>query len=87
MSYSYGGTLHELPFSAYETVLVDVMEGDMTLFTRGDQAEEAWRVVDPILEAWAPKPARDLPVYEAGSWGPEVGDALIARDGHAWRRP
>ena len=87
MSYSYGGTLHELPFSAYETVLVDVMEGDMTLFTRGDQAEEAWRVVDPVLKAWAPKPARDLPVYEAGSWGPEVGDALIARDGHAWRRP
>ena len=41
----------------------------------------------PVLEAWAPKPARDLPVYEAGSWGPEVGDALIARDGHAWRRP
>ena len=47
MDYSYGTTLHELPFSAYETVLVDAMEGDMTLFKRGDQVEEAWRIVGP----------------------------------------
>jgi len=87
MDYSYGTTLHELPFSAYETVLVDAMEGDMTLFTRGDQAEEAWRIVGPVLEAWAAKPERDIPIYEAGSWGPEAADALIARDGHSWRRP
>jgi glucose-6-phosphate 1-dehydrogenase len=86
MDYSYGTTLHELPFSAYETVLVDAMEGDMTLFTRGDQAEEAWRIVGPVLEAWAAKPGRDIAIYEAGGWGPEAADALIARDGHAWRR-
>ena len=47
MDYSYGTTLHELPFSAYETLLVDAMEGDMTLFNRGDQVEEAWRIVEP----------------------------------------
>ena len=87
MDFSYGTTLHELPFSAYETVLVDAMEGDMTLFTRGDQAEEAWRIVGPVLEAWARRPERDIPIYEAGSWGPEAADALIARDGHSWRRP
>ena len=87
MDYSYGVTLHELPFSAYETVLVDAMEGDMTLFTRGDQAEEAWRIVGPVLEAWAKRPERELSIYEAGSWGPEAADALIARDGHSWRRP
>ena len=87
MDYSYGITLHELPFSAYETVLVDAMEGDMTLFTRGDQAEEAWRIVGPVLEAWAKPPERDISIYEAGSWGPEAADALIARDGHSWRRP
>ena len=87
MDYSYGVTLHELPFSAYETVLVDAMEGDMTLFTRGDQAEEAWRIVGPVLEAWAKRPARDISIYEAGSWGPEAADALIARSGHSWRRP
>jgi glucose-6-phosphate 1-dehydrogenase len=87
MDYSYGGTLKELPFSAYETVLVDAMEGDMTLFKRGDQVEQAWRLMDPILEAWKQPPARGLPIYEAGSWGPEAADALVARDGHVWRRP
>ena len=87
MDYSYGTTLHELPFTAYETVLVDAMEGDMTLFTRGDQAEEAWRIVGPILEEWAARPGREIPIYEAGSWGPESADSLIAGDGHTWRRP
>jgi glucose-6-phosphate 1-dehydrogenase len=87
MDYSYGGTLKELPFSAYETVLVDAMEGDMTLFKRGDQVEQAWRLMEPILEAWKTPPGRGLPIYEAGSWGPEAADALVARDGRVWRRP
>jgi glucose-6-phosphate 1-dehydrogenase len=87
MDYSYGGTLKELPFSAYETVLLDAMEGDMTLFKRGDQVEQAWRLMDPILAAWKTPPARGLPIYEAGSWGPEAADALVARDGRVWRRP
>jgi glucose-6-phosphate 1-dehydrogenase len=87
MDFSYGTTLHELPCSANETVLVDAMEGDMTLFTRGDQAEEAWRIVGPVLGAWARRPEHAISIYEAGSWGPEAADALIARDGHTWRRP
>ncbi len=87
MDYAYGTTLHELPFTAYETVLVDAMEGDMTLFTRGDQAEEAWRIVGPVLDEWAARTDHDLPIYESGGWGPEAADALIANDGHAWRRP
>jgi len=87
MDYSYGGTLKELPFSAYETVLLDAMEGDMTLFKRGDQVEQAWGLMEPILEAWKKPPARGLPIYEAGSWGPEAADALVARDGRVWRRP
>ncbi len=87
MDYSYGGTLKELPFSAYETVLVDAMEGDMTLFKRGDQVEQAWRLMEPILQAWRTAPPRGLPIYEAGSWGPEAADALVARDGRVWRRP
>lgn len=86
MQYSYGGTLYELPFRAYETVLIDVMEGDMTLFTRADQAEEAWRIVSPVLEEWSRRPAGPIPMYEAGSWGPEAADALLAADGRAWRR-
>jgi glucose-6-phosphate 1-dehydrogenase len=87
MDYSYGGTLYELPFRAYETVLVDVMEGDMTLFTRADQAEEAWRIVEPVLRAWSQTPQMAMPMYEAGSWGPEAADALLAADGRKWRRP
>ena len=87
MDYSYGSTLAELPFSAYETVLVDAMEGDMTLFTRADQAEESWRVMGSILEEWETGPPRGISIYEAGSWGPEAADALIARDGQTWRRP
>jgi len=87
MDYSYGTTLNELPFSAYETVLVDAMEGDMTLFTRGDQAEEAWRIVAPVLKRGRSGRRRDISIYEAGSWGPEAADALMARDGHSWRQP
>ena len=87
MDYSYGSTLRELPFSAYETVLVDVMQGDMTLFKRGDQIEEAWRIMEPVLEAWSTASRRGIPIYEAGTWGPEAADALVARDGNSWRRP
>ncbi len=87
MDFSYGSALNELPFSAYETVLVDAMEGDMTLFTRGDQVEQAWGIMQPVLDAWGPTPSRPLPIYDAGTWGPEAADALIAADGHTWRRP
>jgi glucose-6-phosphate 1-dehydrogenase len=87
MDYSYGGALRELPFSAYETVLVDAIEGDMTLFKRGDQVEQAWRIMQPILDGWGPPPPRPLPIYESGTWGPEAADALIAHDGHTWRQP
>jgi glucose-6-phosphate 1-dehydrogenase len=87
MDYSYGSSLRELPFSAYETVLVDVIQGDITLFKRGDQVEEAWGTMAPILEAWSTAPRGRLPIYEAGMWGPEAADALVARDGNAWRRP
>ncbi len=87
MDYSYGSSLRELPFSAYETVLVDAMQGDMTLFKRGDQVEEAWHIMQPLLDAWSTAPRGRLPIYEAGTWGPEAADALVARDGNAWRRP
>ena len=81
MDFSYGTTLNELPFSAYETLLLDCMTGDQTLFNRDDQVELAWRVVDPILDAWRGSTARDVMVYEAGTWGPEAADTLVARTG------
>ena len=87
MNFSYGSGLEELPFSAYETLLLDCMVGDQTLFNRDDQVEEAWRVVEPILDAWHNAPDQSVMIYEAGTWGPEAADTLVANDGHVWRRP
>jgi glucose-6-phosphate 1-dehydrogenase len=87
MEFKYGSTLNELPFGAYETLLLDCMEGDSTRFNRADQVEESWRAVMPILNSWKTVPRRGVMIYEAGSWGPEAAEALLARDGRAWRRP
>lgn len=69
---------------AYETLLLDVMEGNATLFMRKDQVEAAWKIIMPILEAWENRAPSNFPNYAPGSWGPEDAEALIARDGHQW---
>jgi len=69
---------------AYETLLEDVIEGNPTLFMRADQVEAAWKVITPIMEAWANRQPVDFPNYSPDSWGPEDAEALIARDGHNW---
>lgn len=69
---------------AYETLLLDAMEGDATLFMRSDQVEVAWEVITPILETWSSRPSLEFANYAAGTWGPENAEALIARDGHTW---
>lgn len=69
---------------AYETLLLDVMEGNPTLFMRADQVEAAWKVITPIMKAWESRPPVDFPNYAPDSWGPEDAEALIARDGHNW---
>jgi glucose-6-phosphate 1-dehydrogenase len=76
---SIGGTPE-----AYETLLLDVMLGDPTLFMRADQVEAAWAVIMPIVETWDNKPSLEFPNYAAGMWGPENAEALIARNGHTW---
>jgi glucose-6-phosphate 1-dehydrogenase len=85
MTFSYAGGFGASDHSAYETLLVDCMLGDATLFTRSDAVEAAWRVVDPIIAAM--EHASQLPTYPAGSWGPAESDALIAGDGASWRAP
>jgi Glucose-6-phosphate dehydrogenase, C-terminal domain/NAD binding domain of 6-phosphogluconate dehydrogenase len=70
---------------AYETLLLDVMNNDPTLFMRADQVEAAWQILMPVLEVWAVSNPRNFPNYAAGSWGPKVADELLAREGHAWR--
>jgi glucose-6-phosphate 1-dehydrogenase len=83
MDFQYGSSfLHESP-EAYERLLHDALLGDATLFTRADEVEAAWRIVDPVLDAWA---AGGAPApYEAGSAGPATADELPARDDRAWR--
>jgi glucose-6-phosphate 1-dehydrogenase len=69
---------------AYETLLLDVMEGNATQFMRADQVEAGWKVVMPIIEAWEQRDPIDFPNYAPDSWGPEDAEALIARDGKNW---
>jgi glucose-6-phosphate 1-dehydrogenase len=68
---------------AYERLLLDALAGRLNLFVRSDEQEQAWRWVEPILDAWRKDTAGPRP-YAAGSWGPAAASALIARDGFAW---
>ena len=86
MDFTYGSAFSVDSPDAYETLILDALLGDASLFTRADEVEEAWGVVTPIIEAWTAQPRPDFPNYEAGSWGPPEADELLARDGRRWRR-
>jgi glucose-6-phosphate 1-dehydrogenase len=77
---SFGKTT--LP-DAYERLLLDVLNGDASLFTRADEVETAWALIDPIIQAWESQKKPPV-VYEPGSWGPEEADDLLARDKRQW---
>jgi glucose-6-phosphate 1-dehydrogenase len=83
MQFLYGTAFMSESPEAYERLIMDAMRGDATLFTRNDEVEAQWRIVDPILEAWASIPG-PIPQYPAGSGGPEEADELLA-DEHRWR--
>jgi glucose-6-phosphate 1-dehydrogenase len=68
---------------AYERLLLDTLTGDASLFTRADEVETAWGLMDPILEAWESN-GQPLATYEPGTWGPAEADELLARDGRTW---
>ena len=86
MDFTYGSAFSVDSPDAYETLILDALLGDASLFTRADEVEEAWSIVDPIITAWAEMPAPDFPNYEAGTWGPGAADDLLAREGRRWRR-
>jgi len=87
MEFSYGSAFGEAGPDAYERLLLDVIRGDPTLFTRRDEVEAEWAIVQPILDAWAdPAAAAPFP-YAAGSWGPEEADTMISLTDRTWRRP
>jgi glucose-6-phosphate 1-dehydrogenase len=87
MNFYYREAFGAAPGEAYETLLLDAMRGDLTLFNRNDEVEVAWSLVAPILERWMQAPPPEFPNYAAGTWGPDAANQLLARDGRAWRAP
>ena len=86
MNFNYSEAFHVEPATAYETLLLDAMIGDPTLFNRADVVEMAWGVIEPVLDIWAAtKPYQPFPNYGSGTWGPSAADMLLARDGRAWK--
>jgi glucose-6-phosphate 1-dehydrogenase len=83
MEFLYGTAFLSQSPEAYERLIMDAMRGDATLFTRNDEVDASWSVVDPILETWSETPG-PLPQYPAGSGGPAEADRLL-RPGHRWR--
>jgi glucose-6-phosphate 1-dehydrogenase len=85
MDFLYGGTFREGLPDAYERLILDAMLGDATLFTRSDEIEEQWALVDAIIAFWQ-RDRPSFPNYPAGTWGPASSDELLHRDGRSWRR-
>jgi glucose-6-phosphate 1-dehydrogenase len=90
MDFTYGTSFTRDAPEAYETLLLDAMLGDASLFTRADEVEAAWAIVTPIHKVWQEwdkAGETDLCYYEAGTWGPEAAEKLIEHDLRRWRRP
>jgi glucose-6-phosphate 1-dehydrogenase len=87
MHFDYEAAFGTEPPEAYERLLLDGLMGDATLFTRSDEVQAAWAYTTEILRAWEQYPVRNLPVYEAGTWGPPGAEDFIARDHWTWRTP
>lgn len=85
MDFNYGSSFGERSPSAYETLLIDAMAGDPTLYTRQDMVEASWAAVEPVVEVWG-ETRFPFPNYAPGSWGPAEAGRMLARRGHAWRK-
>ena len=86
MDFEYDESFAQRLPEAYERLLLDVLRGDSTLFTRTDELEAAWEFVTPVLEHWD-RVASEPETYAAGSWGPSRADQMLFRSGRAWRQP
>jgi glucose-6-phosphate 1-dehydrogenase len=85
MDFLYGGAFRVGLPEAYERLILDCLLGDATLFTRADEVEEQWALVDAMVAPWK-RDRPHFPNYAAGSWGPAAADELLHRDGRSWRR-
>jgi glucose-6-phosphate 1-dehydrogenase len=86
MEFNYEKAFNITRHPPYERLIIDCIKGDLTLFARQDGVEAMWTIVDPIVSRWESIPANNFPNYRAGSWGPKEADALMERDGRAWRK-
>jgi glucose-6-phosphate 1-dehydrogenase len=86
MDFAYESAFHGVLPEAYERLLLDVLRGDSTLFTRSDELEAAWRFVSPVLEHWENSDVQPEP-YAPNTWGPAAADQLLDRLGFHWRDP
>jgi len=84
MDFLYGGTFRTGMPEAYERLILDAMLGDATLFTRTDEVEEQWKLVDAMVAPWK-RDRPNFPNYPAGTWGPPSAEELLRRDGRSWR--
>ncbi|TMK71431.1 MAG: glucose-6-phosphate dehydrogenase, partial [Actinobacteria bacterium] len=84
MDFLYGGTFRTGMPEAYERLILDAMLGDATLFTRTDEVEEQWKLVDAMVAPWK-RDRPNFPNYPAGTWGPPSSEELLRRDGRSWR--
>jgi glucose-6-phosphate 1-dehydrogenase len=84
MDFRYGEAFSEEQPEAYERLLLDAMLGDATLFTRADEVDAQWQIIEPILDGW--EEAGPPEEYPSGSWGPPGADAFLEAKGRRWRR-
>jgi glucose-6-phosphate 1-dehydrogenase len=87
MDFDYIKQFNAKPPEAYATLLLDAIRGDQTLFKHRDEIEDAWRIVQPVVDYWAANEDESLPNYSAGSWGPSSSDIMMARENREWRNP
>jgi glucose-6-phosphate 1-dehydrogenase len=85
MNFRYGTAFGGVVPEAYETLLLDAMLGDPTLFARHDFVEASWALITPVHEQWQRESVTAIPTYESGEWGPAEADAMMAQDGRRWR--
>ena len=86
MDFAYADRFGKSNATGYETLLYDAMIGDQTLFQRADQVDAGWRIVQPILDAWAADTQSAIPTYAMGTWGPPEANKLLAEDQRRWRK-
>jgi len=86
MDFRYGSYFGMSPPEAYERLILDCMSGDNTLFAREDEVFSSWTQLTPVLDHWKnTDPEGGFPNYQSGTWGPQLAEEMIARDGRKWR--